>query len=500
MRPYGLTVAFSDVVVVGSGPNGLAAGVVLARAGLRVEIREGAVDLGGGLRSKPLFDSDVPHDVCAAVHPMAAATRFFREFDLPGRGVELCQPEIAYGHPLDGGRAGLAYRSLAKTCEYLGADGVRYHELMAPLVEHSQGLVDALFSDLRRLPPDLSALLSLSSRVLTQGTSLGRYVFSGQEAPAMLAGVAAHAVGKLPSLTAGAISLLLGHLAHTTGWPLPQGGSLRIAYAMADDILAHGGILHTGEPVTDLRELARFPAVLLEVGPRGLIELAGPLLPAAYRRQLEAYRYGPAAAKVDFLVSEPIPWANPALRGAGTVHLGGNLAEVFASENAVVRGRLPDRPFALVSEPMVADPARGLPGRRPVWAYCHVPNGDPLDPAERIRSQIERFAPGFSDTVLASHSTTAQELAAYNPNYVGGDIALGAVNVWQLLARPALRWNPYRTPLKGVYLCSAATPPGPGVHGMCGYFAAKSVLHDVFGIDVLPSLSPLSLVGRAGTA
>lgn len=489
----------SDAVVVGSGPNGLAAGVILARAGLRVEIREGAPELGGGLRSKALFDSGVLHDICSAVHPMAAAARFFREFDLPGRGVELCQPEISYGHPLDGGRVGLAYRSLAETCEHLGADGDRYRRLMVPLIERSQGVVDTLFSDLRRLPPDLSALLRLPTRVLTQGTSLARHQFSGVEAPAMLAGVAAHAIGKLPSLTAGGIVLLLGHLAHATGWPVPRGGSRRIANTMADDILAHGGILHTGSPVTDLAELAKFRAVLLDIGPRGLIDIAGPLLPPAYRRRLAAYRYGPAVAKVDFLVSEPIPWANPELRKAGTVHLCGDQAEVFASENATVRGRLADRPYVLLSEPMVADPSRGLPGKRPVWTYCHVPNGDPVDPAEKIRRQIERFAPGFSDIILASRSTTAPELAACNANYVGGDIAAGAVDLRQLVARPVPRWNPYRTPLDGVYLCSAATPPGPGVHGMCGYFAAKSVLRNEFGITEVPSLAPLSLVGRGGT-
>ncbi|GLY64291.1 phytoene desaturase family protein [Amycolatopsis taiwanensis] len=490
----------SDVVVVGSGPNGLAAGVILARAGLRVEIREGAPELGGGLRSKALFDSGVVHDVCSAVHPMAAAARFFREFDLPGRGVELCRPEIAYGHPLDGGRAGLAYGSLTQTCEHLGVDGARYRWLMAPLVEHSQSLVDAFLSDLRRLPPDPLALLQLPARVLAQGTSLVWRQFRGAAAPAMLAGIAGHAIGKLPSLTAGGIVLLLGHLAHVNGWPVPRGGSRRITNAMADDILAHNGILHTGTPVTDLKELAKFRAVLLDVGPRGLVDLAGPLLPASYRRRLEAYRYGPAVAKVDFLVSEPIPWANPELRKAGTVHVCGDQAEVFASENAAVRGRLPDRPYVLLSEPMVADPSRGLPGKRPVWAYCHVPNGDPVDPAAKIRRQIERFAPGFSDTILASQSTTAPQIAAYNANYVGGDIATGAVNLRQFLARPVPRWNPYRTPIEGVYLCSAATPPGPGVHGMCGYFAAKSVLRNEFGITELPSLAPLSLVGNGGTA
>jgi phytoene dehydrogenase-like protein len=493
-------VASADAVVVGSGPNGLAAGVILARAGLRVEIREGAPDFGGGLRSKPLFDSDVVHDVCSAVHPMAVAGRFFREFDLPSREVELCQPEIAYGHPLDGGRSGLAYRSLEKTCERLGTDGDSYRWLMGPLVEHSRSLVDAMFADQRRVPRDLGALPRLPVRVLAQGTPAARYLFTGKEAPAMLAGVAAHAMGRLPSLVSGVITLLLGHLAHTTGWPLPSGGSQRIANALADDFLSHGGILHTGSPVTDLRELARVPAVVLDVGPRGLLELAGDRLPPAYRRRLAAYRYGPAAAKVDFLVSEPIPWADPCLRGAGTVHLCGDQAAVFASETATASGNRADNPFVLLSEPMVADPSRGLTRKRPVWAYCHVPHGEETDPAELIRRQVERFAPGFSDTVLACHATTAPRLAAYNPNYVGGDIATGAVDLKQVLARPVPRWDPYRTPLDGVYLCSAATPPGPGVHGMCGYFAARSVLRHEFGVRDMPSLAPLNELGRTGRA
>ncbi|HVW43447.1 MAG TPA: NAD(P)/FAD-dependent oxidoreductase, partial [Amycolatopsis sp.] len=320
--------ASSDAIVVGSGPNGLAAAVILARAGLRVELAEGALGLGGGLRSKALFDDDVVHDHCSGVHPMAAASRFFREFDLAARGVELCQPEIAYGHPLDGGRAGVAYRSLQRTCEELGGDGRRYRRLLRPLVTHSRTIVDTLLSDQRRLPVDLRGPLALPSRILSQGTEFSKHVFRGDVAPAMLAGVAGHGIGHLPSLPAAGIILLLGHLAHTTGWPIVRGGSQRIANALADDFLAHGGILHTGAPVSDLRELSRFRAVLLDIGPRNLLDIAGPLLPGGYRRGLERYRYGPGAAKVDFLVSEPIPWANPALRVAGTVHVCGDRAEV----------------------------------------------------------------------------------------------------------------------------------------------------------------------------
>ncbi|WAL66550.1 NAD(P)/FAD-dependent oxidoreductase [Amycolatopsis cynarae] len=480
----------SDAAVVGSGPNGLAAAVVLARAGLRVEVFEAAPQLGGGLRSAALFDDDVVHDVCSAVHPLAVAGRFFREFDLAARGVEMCLPEIAYGHPLDGGRAALAHRDLDRTCEGLGADGARYRWLMRPLAEHSRELVDTVFSDQRHLPPDPRVLLALAPRVLTQGTPLARSFFRGAEASALLAGVAAHAVGRLPSLPGGMITLLLGHLAHSTGWPLPRGGSGHIANVLVEDILDHRGILHTGQPVDTLGDLTGFRAVVLDIGPRNLLDLAGPMLPAPYRRRLENYRYGPGAAKVDFLVSEPIPWANPELGRAGTVHVCGDQAEVFASETATARGRRPGSPFVLVSEPMTADETRGLPGKRPVWAYCHVPHADPVDPVDLVCRQLERFAPGFGDTVLAHRGTTAPQLAEYNANYVGGDIAAGAVTVRQLLARPVPKWNPYQTPLPGVYLCSAATPPGPGVHGMGGYYAAKSVLRNEFGISEMPSLAP----------
>ncbi len=476
--------------MVGSGPNGLAAAVVLARAGLQVELREAAAEVGGGLRSAHLFDSEVLHDICAAVHPMAAASAFFREFDLRARGVELIQPEIAYAHPLDDGRAGLAYADLERTCDRLGPDGARWRRLMAPLVRRSQGLVDLLLSDLRRPPVDPLAAAMLPPRVLAQGTPLARHLFRGPEAPALLAGVAAHAVGRLPSLPSAATTLLLGHLAHGTGWPLPRGGSRRIAAAMVDDFVAHGGVVHTGCPLTALRELSGVPAVLLDLGPRGLLDVAGPQLPPGYRRRLEAYRYGPGVVKADFLVSEPVPWKNPALGLAGTVHLGGDQRAVFAGENAMVRGSRTDDPLVLLVDPMAQDDSRGRPGKRPVWAYCHMPPGDGADAGELITAQIERFAPGFTDTVLACRSVTAPGMAAYNPNYVGGDIGAGAVTVRQLFARPVPRWNPYRTPLGGVYLCSAATPPGPGVHGMNGYFAACSALRHEFGIRTPPSLAP----------
>ncbi|WP_149547803.1 phytoene desaturase family protein [Streptomyces marokkonensis] len=486
-----------DVAVVGSGPNGLAAAVTMARAGLTVHVHEQAPTLGGGLRGEALFDSRVRHDLCAAVHPMAAASAFFREFDLPARGVGLRRPPIAYAHPLDGGRAAFAHHDLATTCDRLGPDGQRWHRLMAPLVRHSRGVTDLLLSGQRSLPRDLSAPLLLGTRVL--GQLLHGNGLRTEAARALLTGVAAHAVGRLPSPPSAAISLLLGHLAHATGWPLPEGGSIRIAEALADDLHAHGGVVHTGHRISRLAELdAR--VIMLDTAPNGLLALAGDRLPPRYARALRRFRYGPGAAKADFLVSEPIPWADPEVGRAGTVHLGGTRAETVAAENATVRGEPVDDPFVLVVDPAVTDPTRAVGGRRPVWAYAHVPNGDTRDPVPLITRRIERYAPGFADTVVAARGVPAAEYETYNPNYPGGDIGAGALTLKQSLFRPLPAWNPYRTPLPGVYLCSASTPPGPSVHGMCGHLAARAALRDEFHITTAPSLRPRDGVPPTDTA
>ncbi|MFE4174151.1 phytoene desaturase family protein [Streptomyces sp. NPDC056909] len=475
-----------DVAVVGSGPNGLAAAVTMARAGLTVHVHEQAATVGGGLRGEALFDSEVRHDVCAAVHPMAAASAFFREFDLAARGVALLRPPIAYAHPLDGGAA-FAHHSLTETCDRLGPDGHRWRRLMAPLVRHSTSVTDFLLSGQRSLPRDFTVPPLLGPRVL--GHVLRTNGLRTEGARALLTGVAAHAMGRLPSLPAGAITLLLGHLAHATGWPLPQGGSVRIAEALADDLRAHGGVLHTGHRVTRLAELdAR--VIMLDTTPRGLLALAGDRLPPRYRRALERFRYGPGAAKADFLVGEPIPWADPEVGRAGTVHLGGTRAETLTAENAAVRGRTCEEPFVLLVDPAVTDPGRAVGGRRPVWAYAHVPNGDTRDPVPLITRRIERYAPGFADTVIAARGVPAAAYETYNPNYPGGDIGAGAITLTQSLFRPVPAWNPYRTPLPGVYLCSASTPPGPSVHGMCGYFAARAALRGEFGMTAAPRLGP----------
>ncbi|MQT03103.1 phytoene desaturase family protein [Streptomyces jumonjinensis] len=475
-----------DAAVVGSGPNGLAAAVAMARAGLRVAVYEAADTIGGGLRGAALFDSDVIHDICAAVHPLAVSSPFFREFGLAARGVRMLRPEISYAHPLDGGRAALAWHDLDAACAGLGPDGPRWRRLMEPLLAHGDAMVDLLLSDLRG-PSGLRAAPALLSRVLLHGTRLGPRSFQGEEARALLAGAAAHMIGPLPSLPGAAVGLLLAQLAHGPGWPLPRGGSRSIAEAMAADIRAHGGTLHTGQEITDLRRLDGVRAVLLDTSPTALLTLAGDRLPPGYARRLARYRYGPAVGKADFLVSEPIPWSAPGVGRAGTVHLGGTAAEIFRRESANARGQASDRPFVLVVDPAVADPERARGGRRPVWAYAHLPHGDARDPLPVIRAAIERYAPGFTDTVIAERGLSGAAYAQYNPNYVGGDIATGAISVRQSVFRPVAQWDPYRTPLPGVYLCSAATPPGPGVHGMCGLLAARSALRREFGLP-LPAL------------
>ncbi|WP_078893595.1 NAD(P)/FAD-dependent oxidoreductase [Streptomyces sp. CT34] len=490
----------TDVAVVGTGPNGLAAAVTLARAGLRIELYESADAIGGGLRSKPLFDAAVVHDICAAVHPMAAASRFFREFDLSARGVELLHPDISYAHPLNGDRAALAYRDLGATCEHLGPDGARWRALMEPLLRHSAGVVDLILSGWHGAPRDCLAPLLLTPRVLAQSSPLVPRLFRTEQARSLLTGVAAHAVGRLPSLASGAVALLLGHLAHGTGWPIPQGGSIRIAQALADDITAHGGEIHTGSHIADLRELSHADVVLLDTSPKGLLRIAGSRLPYRYQRRLARFRYGPGAAKADFLVSDPIPWTDPEIGKAGTVHLGGTQREMFCQETLTAKGIATDEPFVLVVDPMTADPGRGMPGKRPVWAYAHVPNGDTRDPVDIIRTRIERYAPGFTNTVLAQRGISASTYEEYNPNYVGGDIGSGALTLAQSILRPVPQIDPYHTPLPGVYLCSASTPPGPSVHGMSGYLAAQSVLRREYGIRTPPSLAPRSEAGDHAAA
>ncbi|MGP4030630.1 phytoene desaturase family protein [Pseudarthrobacter sp. 1C304] len=475
-----------DVAVVGSGPNGLAAAVTLARAGLKVHVYEAAPTAGGGLRTAELMEPGHWHDVCSAVHPMALASPFFREFEL-SRRVRLEVPEVSYGTPLDGGRAALAYHSLERTVAALGRDGAAFGRLMAPLVKRADGVADLTLNQLLRIPRDPVAAALFGARVLEQGSPLWGLRFREDLAPALLTGVAAHAVGRLPAPAPAGAGLMLGMLAHTVGWPVPVGGSAAIAEAMVADIEAHGGAVETGARIGSLAELPPVRAALLDVAPPGLVALAEGRLPDRYRSALEAYRFGNAACKVDFILSGPVPWAAPGLADAGTVHVGGTRAEMAEAENLVAGGRHPERPYVLVSQPSRFDTGRAPGGRNVLWTYCHVPSGSTVDMAGAVIAQLERFAPGFRDLVVSHHVTTAAGLADYNENYVGGDFSAGLMDLQGMLRRPVAGPVPWRTPLPGVYLCSSSTPPGPGVTGMPGYHAAKYALKDIFGLG-LPRL------------
>ena len=477
-----------DAVIVGAGPNGLAAAVTLARAGLSVHVLERADRVGGGSSSRELTLPGFTHDVCSAVHPLAFESRFFREFEL-ARRVEFFTPDVSFAHPLDGGAAAIAYRDLERTREGLGSDGAAYAALIGPLAERSGHIADLTGNSLLRVPTSPTTALAFAAATLEQGSPAWNARFRGRAAPALLTGVAAHTSLPLPSLASAGAGLALTAYAHARGWPIPRGGSQAIADAMLADILAHGGTVETSAEVTDLADLPRSRATLLDLTPRALVRLAGKQLPDRYRRALTDFRYGNASAKVDFALSEPVPWTHPELHRAGTVHLGGSRAEIAASENAVPHGRLSRLPSVLASQPSLFDDARAPRGMHTLWTYTHVPSGSTADRSEAVIRQIERFAPGFRDTIVGMSSWTAADLQRHNPNYPGGDIAAGTPDLVQLVRRPVLGPDPWRTPLPGVYLASASVSPGPGVHGLGGWLAARSALRHEFGIGSWPNLS-----------
>jgi phytoene dehydrogenase-like protein len=468
----------ADAIVVGSGPNGLAAAVTLARAGLSVRVIEGADTPGGGCRTAELTLPGFRHDVCSAVHPLAAASPFFAQLDLPALGVTLRTPKVAFAHPLDGGRAAWLAGSVDETAGGLGADGRAYRRLLEPLVRDAPRTLPDILAPLRSVPGHPLAMARFGLDGLPPASLLARR-FRTDEAKALLAGAAAHSMLPLTAPLTGAFGLTLMMTAHAVGWPVVEGGSARLTDALVTEVTSLGGEFETGRWVTSLDELPGAKAVLLDVTPRQLVALAGATLSARQRGSLERYRYGPGVCKVDWALSVPVPWAAAACREAGTVHLGGTFDEVARSEADVTAGRHPERPYCLVSQPGVVDPTRAPAGQHTLWGYCHVPPGSAVDMSARIEAQIERFAPGFADLILARSVRTAADMERYNPNYVGGDINGGAATLRQTFFRPVLRWNPYRTALPGVYLCSSATPPGGGVHGMCGQAAAQTALADL---------------------
>jgi phytoene dehydrogenase-like protein len=464
-----------DAVVVGSGPNGLAAAIELARSGRSVLVREGAPEIGGGMRSAELTLPGFLHDVCAGVHPLGAASPFFSSLPLAEHGLEWVMPPACLAHPFDDGRVAMLERSVEATGRTLGADAARYASLVQPFVAGWDSLIRYVLAPLH-LPrrPILMARFGLHALRSSEGHV--RSVFDGELARAMLAGISAHAAVPLGGAATASFGLVLALAGHAVGWPVARDGTRRLAGALASYLRSLGGTIETGAPVRSLSELPASRVVLLDLTPRQVLRIAGDRLPPRYRRALERFRYGPGVFKVDWALSEPIPWRSPECARAGTVHLGGRLDEIAAAEEAPWRGEIAERPFVLLSQPSLFDPTRAPAGRHTAWGYCHVPHGSDVDVLGRIESQVERFAPGFRDTILARRVLTPADLERHDENLVGGDIAGGAMTIGQIFTRPVVRRVPYSTPVPGLYLCSASTPPGGAVHGMCGVHAARAAM------------------------
>ena len=465
-----------DAVVVGSGPNGLVAAITLARAGRSVTVLEAADTVGGGSRSAELTLPGFVHDVCSTVHAVGLVSPAMRTLPLAEVGLDSVHPDIPLAHPLDDGSAVLMQRGVEETAASVGGRDARaYRRLMAPLVRRSEALMPELLGPLR--PPRHPVAMARFGLVgLRSADGLARSRFAEERGRALLAGVAAHSMLRLDQVPSGAVGLVLMLAGHTVGWPFARGGSQRVADALASYLRSLGGEIVLNCRVETVDQLDGTGAVLLDLTPRQVLTLAGHRLPARYCAALRRFRYGPGIFKVDWALDGPIPWRAEHARRAGTVHLGGTLDEVAASEAEVAGGRIPQRPFVLLTQPTVCDPSRAPAGKHVGWAYCHVPSGCDEDMTGRIEAQVERFAPGFRDLVLARSTMSPGQLETYNANYVGGDINGGLQDLRQLFTRPVARLVPYTTPDPRLFICSSSTPPGGGVHGMSGYFAARAAL------------------------
>ena len=463
-----------DAIVVGAGPNGLAAAIDLARAGRSVRVYEAADTVGGGTRSAELTLPGFVHDPCASVHPLGLASPFLRSMDLARHGLEWVHPDAPVAHALAPGRSVVLERQLEAVDAALGRDAQAWRRLFGPCVREWERLVPAILGPVVRPPRHPILLARFGLPALLPATALARLAFREPAARALFAGLAAHSMLRLDQPFSASFGLVLGLLAHAVGWPLARGGSGAIAAALEAEARSLGVQIETGYPVDSLAELPAARAFLLDVTPRQVLAIAGDRLPSGYRRQLEGFRHGPGVFKIDWALDGPIPWSDPATARAATVHLGGSAREIAASEDAVGRGRIARVPFVLLVQPTLADPTRAPAGKHVAWAYCHVPNDAPDDMTAAIEAQVERFAPGFRDLVLARAVKSAPAMEAYDANYVGGDIN-GGIGDWrQLLFRPVVRWNPYTTPDPAIFLCSSSTPPGGGVHGMSGRHASRA--------------------------
>lgn len=473
-----------DAVVVGSGPNGLAAAILMQQQGLSVLIIEGKDQPGGGLRTQELTLPGFKHDVCSAIHPLAVASPYFETLPLAKHGLEYIFPEIAAAHPFDDGSAALLHQSISQTVATLGTDATIYQKLMEPLVrDWPQIAADALGP--LHLPKHPIAMAAFGLKGLQPATQFSKK-FKTEAAKGFFAGMAAHSIMPLNKMATSAIGLVLLANGHLKGWPVPKGGSQSIADALLGYFKSLGGQLQTGTFISHLNQLPSSKTVFFDVTPKQLLQIAGHKFSSIYKWQLERYRYGMGVYKIDWSLDGPIPFKSAGTRQAGTVHLGGTFNEIALGEQQTWQGKHPEKPFVLVAQQSLFDKTRAPEGKQTAWAYCHVPAGSEKDMTSIIEKQIERFAPGFKDQILARHTFNSRQMEAYNPNYIGGDINGGVIDIGQLFTRPALRSSPYRTSAKGLYICSSSTPPGGGVHGMCGYNAAKRALKDIFNIDIKP--------------
>jgi phytoene dehydrogenase-like protein len=471
-----------DAVIVGSGPNGLAAAITLAMADLSVLVLEAKDTIGGGMRSAELTEPGFVHDICSAVHPLGAASPFLSRLPLNKHGLEWIYPPFPAAHPLDNGDAAILASSVENTAESLGKDRDAYIKIIKALVDDWNKIVFDLLGP-AKIPYYLPEAIRFGLKAVHSAQSFTDRYFSHEKAKALFAGMAAHSILPLDKKITSAIALVLMIQGHVHGWPIPKGGSRSIAGSMQSLLLSLGGKIETNFEVKGLEDIPSTKAILFDLTPRQILEICGDKLPVKYRNRLERYRYGPGAFKVDWALSEKIPFKSESCCGAGTIHIGGTMEEIAESEKLVWEGKVSEKPYIILAQQSVFDSSRAPKGKHTAWAYCHVPRGSKINMSERIENQIERFAPGFQDTIIARHTMSPADFESYNANYIGGDINGGVQDLGQMFSRPVLSLSPYRIPLRGYYICSSSTPPGGGVHGMCGYHAARQALKDIFEIE-----------------